>query len=278
MNRFYDKVAVVMGGARGIGLAITDRLLSEGAKVAVCDVNEEALAALSSRSHPNCVGILCDVTNEQAVQSFIAHVAESFGSIRCAFNVAGAARGSYLVDTTESDFDFTVDLCLKGAFFCMKHQARHMMEQGQGGSIVNVSSHSAFIPQYVRSVYCASKAGLQMLTSNAALELGPFGIRVNSVMPGVVDTALTTGMFSNPVAVENFNSRTPLGRSAKPDDISGPAVFLATDDARHITGIGLVVDGGMAVSGYPDTRPFRPAHEFNPDAAYETLVKEGMVR
>lgn len=173
-----------------------------------------------------------------------------------AFNVAGGARGGYIVDLSEADWDFTVDLCLKGVFLGMKHQARQMMRQG-GGAIVNIASLNAHVPMHAGSAYAAAKAGVEMLSRNGALELAEFGLRVNAVLPGLVQTNLTRRHFDNPDALAAFVQRIPMGRPAQPEEIAAPALYLASDDASYINGASLLVDGAWAVSGYPDMRPFR---------------------
>jgi NAD(P)-dependent dehydrogenase (short-subunit alcohol dehydrogenase family) len=180
-----------------------------------------------------------------------------FGALDCVFNVAGASRPGYIVDLPEADWDFTVDLCLKGVFLGMKHAARHML--GRGGAIVNIASLNAQVPMHGGAAYASAKAGVEMLTKNGALEMTPDGVRVNAILPGLVETPLTRRHFDNPAAHAAFLERIPMGRAAQPDDIAGPALFLASDEARYVSGASLLVDGAWAVTGYPDMRPFRAA-------------------
>jgi NAD(P)-dependent dehydrogenase (short-subunit alcohol dehydrogenase family) len=149
-----------------------------------------------------------------------------------------------------------VDLCLKGVFLGMKHQGRQMMRQGRG-SIVNIASLNAHVPMHAGSAYVAAKAGVERLSQNGALELAPFGIRVNAILPGLVQTPLTRRHFDNPDALAAFEARIPMGRPAQPEEIASPALYLASDDASYINGASLLVDGAWAVSTYPDMRPFR---------------------
>jgi NAD(P)-dependent dehydrogenase (short-subunit alcohol dehydrogenase family) len=257
-DRFGAKVAVVTGAASGIGLAIAKRLLREGAKVVGSDLRPiEELG-------PGFVGIEADVTQESAAEALVATAVNRFGAVHAAFNVAGGARSGYIVDLAESDWDFTVDLCLKGVFLGMKHQARQMMRQatGKGGargaaSIVNIASLNAHVPMHAGSAYVAAKAGVEMLSRNGALEFAPFGIRVNAILPGLVQTPLTRRHFDNPDALAAFGQRIPMGRPAQPEEIAAPALYLASDDASYVNGASLLVDGAWAVSGYPDMRPFR---------------------
>jgi meso-butanediol dehydrogenase/(S,S)-butanediol dehydrogenase/diacetyl reductase len=249
-DRFAGKVAVVTGAASGIGLAIAKRLLAEGAQVVGSDLR--GIADLGA----GFVGIEADVIKESAAEELVATAVDRFGAVHAAFNVAGGSRPGYIVDLAESDWDFTVDLCLKGVFLGMKHQARQMMRQGTG-SIVNIASLNAHVPMHAGSAYVAAKAGVEMLSRNGALEFAEFGIRVNAILPGLVQTPLTRRHFDNPEALAAFEQRIPMGRPAQPEEIAAPALYLASDDATYVNGASLLVDGAWAVSGYPDMRPFR---------------------
>ena len=249
-DRFAGKVAVVTGAASGIGLAITRRLLAEGAKVVGSDLNP--IGDLGD----GFIGIAGDVTKEASAEELVATAVDRFGSVDAAFNVAGASKPGYIVDLSESDWDFTVDLCLKGVFLGMKHQARQMMRQGVG-AIVNIASLNAHVPMHAGSAYVAAKAGVEMLSRNGALEFAEFGIRVNAILPGLVQTNLTRRHFDNHDALAVFEARIPMGRPAQPEEIAAPALYLASTDASYVNGASLLVDGAWAVSGYPDMRAFR---------------------
>ena len=249
-ERFAGKVAVVTGAASGIGQAIAKRLLMEGARVVGSDQNP--IADLGE----HFVGIKGDVTTEASAEELIATAVDRFGAVDTAFNVAGGSRPGYIVDLAESDWDFTVDLCLKSVFLGMKHQARQMMRQG-AGAIVNIASLNAHVPMHAGSAYVAAKAGVELLSRNGALEFAEFGIRVNAILPGLVQTNLTRRHFDNADALAAFEQRIPMGRPAQPEEIAAPALYLASDDASYVNGASLLVDGAWAVSGYPDMRPFR---------------------
>jgi len=269
--RFAEKTAVVTGGASGIGLAITRRLVAEGARVVVGDVNQDGLDAVRAEFGASVVGLTCDVTREADAEALVAAAVAHFGRLDAAFNVAGASRPGYIVDLAEDEWDFTVDLCLKGVFLGMKHQARQMMRQGPTdgrakglvGAIVNIASLNAHVPMHAGSAYVSAKAGVEALTKNGALEFAEHGIRVNAILPGLVQTPLTRRHFDNPDALAAFVQRIPLGRPAQPEEIASPCLFLASDDASYISGASLLVDGAWAVSGYPDMRPFRGPVRWN---------------
>jgi NAD(P)-dependent dehydrogenase (short-subunit alcohol dehydrogenase family) len=262
-HRFRGKVAVVMGAASGIGRAIAIRLHAEGATVLAADLNQDGLTALEGELGVRCHGILADVTREAHIEAVIAAAVDRFGAVDTAFNVAGASRPGYIVDLPEVDWDFTVDLCLKGVFLGMKHQARQMMRQKTGGTIVNIASLNAHVPMHAGSAYVSAKAGVEALTKNGALEFAEYGIRVNAILPGLVQTPLTRRHFDNPDALAAFVERIPMGRPAQPEEIAAPALYLASEDAGYVSGASLLVDGAWAVSGYPDMRPFRGPVRWN---------------
>lgn len=251
-GRFAGKVAVVTGGASGIGAAISHRLLDEGAHVIVADVNAERLKQMEAEFADRIAGVVTDVTREDDVVAMVAAAVERFGGLDVAFNVAGAARGGAIVDLSEADWDWTVDLVLKGVFLSTKHEARQMRARNVRGSIVNISSLNAHVPMWGGSPYASAKAGVEMFTKNAALELGREGIRVNAILPGLVTTPLTTAFTGNEALRQDFLDRIPLGRTASPEDIAAPALYLASEDAAYVTGTSLVVDGGWEVTNYPD--------------------------
>ncbi|WP_080840743.1 SDR family NAD(P)-dependent oxidoreductase [Cohnella massiliensis] len=250
-NRFKDKVAVVTGGASGVGYAISRRLLAEGAKVVAADINKDRLDALQAELGDSFVGVKTDVTQEAHVEALVGEAVERFGGLDIAFNVAGASKAGTIVNLSEADWDFTVDLCLKGVFLSMKHEAKAMTKRG-GGAIVNVASLNAHVPMYSGSAYASAKAGVEMLTKNGALEMARNGIRVNAILPGLIETPLTAGLLQSEEITAAYMERIPMGRAAKPEEMTGPALFLASDDAGYVSGASLLVDGAWATSGYPD--------------------------
>jgi meso-butanediol dehydrogenase/(S,S)-butanediol dehydrogenase/diacetyl reductase len=255
-KRFAGKTAVITGGASGIGLAIARRFIQEGGKVAANDINAEGVAALAAELGQSGVAIIGDVTQENDVAHLFSTAIEPFGSVDASFHVAGANKHAYISRMAEADWDFTINLCLKGVMFAMKHAAQAMLKQGQG-TMVNIASLNAHVPMHAGAAYSTAKAGVEMLTKNGALELTPSGIRVNAILPGLVQTPLTKRLFDNEEIHAAFIERIPQGRAAQPDEIAAPALFLASDDARYISGASLLVDGAWAVSGYPDMRPWR---------------------
>lgn len=260
-RRFAGQTAVITGGGSGIGLAIARRFLAEGGRVVVNDIDVGRVAAMQAELGAACVAMPGDVTREADVAALFATALDRFGAVDASFHVAGANRGGYIARMEEADWDFTVDLCLKGVMFAMKHAAQAMLKTGPDrasrGAMVNIASLNAHVPMHAGSAYAAAKAGVEMLTRNGALELTPSGIRVNAILPGLVQTPLTRRLFDNPDIHAAFMARIPQGRAAQPEEIAAPALFLASADAGYVSGASLLVDGAWAVSGYPDMRPWR---------------------
>lgn len=262
-GRFAGKTALVTGAASGIGRAIAERLLAEGANVAAGDLNKEGLSELADTYGDAFAHVTCDVTKEADCEMLVSLAVARFGGLDTAFNVAGGNRPVYILDQSEEDWQFTIDLCLKSVFLGIKHQARQMVRGAKGGSIINIASLNAHVPMYAGSAYVTAKAGVEMLTKNAALEFADYGIRVNAILPGLVETPLTKRHFDNPDAHAAFIERIPERRAAQPAEIAAPSLYLASDDATYVNGASLLVDGAWELSAYPDMRPFRGPVMFN---------------
>lgn len=255
MSDYSGKVAIVTGGASGIGNAIVKRLLNAGAKVAVADLNEEKLKELEEANKGNLIGCVTNVTIEKDIEALVQKTVDTFGALDFGFNVAGASRSALIVEQSEEDWDFTVDLCLKGVFLSLKHEAKYMKDNG-GGAIVNIASLNAHVPMFYGAAYSSAKAGVEMLTKNAALEMSQHNIRVNAILPGLVSTPLTKGLTDVEAINEAYMERIPMRRPGDPDEMAGPALFLVSNDASYVNGTSLVVDGAWEVSGYPDLSKF----------------------
>jgi meso-butanediol dehydrogenase/(S,S)-butanediol dehydrogenase/diacetyl reductase len=256
MSRFDSTVAIVTGGVSGIGAAITRRLVDEGAQVFVADVNADAIAAVPDTFGPQVAGLRTDVTSEADMEALFAAAVERFGRLDAVYNVAGGSRPGRVVDMSLADWDFNIHLNLTGAFLGTKLGAKHFLAEKQAGSIVNIASLNSQVPMHFGSGYATAKAGVVMLTRNAALELAGDGIRVNAVSPGLVSTPLTGGLTAMPGVIDAFLDRIPQGRPAEPEEIAAAALFLGSTDASYVNGENIVVDGAWNTSGYPDLRPF----------------------
>jgi NAD(P)-dependent dehydrogenase (short-subunit alcohol dehydrogenase family) len=259
-RRFTGEVATVTGGASGIGLAIVERLVQEGSRVVIGDVNEEALDRVQQRYGDAIHALVVDVRSEQNLQQMVDEAHSRFGKLSLGFNCAGLGAFGTIIDLTEEDWDTVVDTCLKGVFFAVKHEARAMMETG-GGAIVNIASLNCHVPMWGGTAYTAAKAGVEMLGRNAALELAEHKIRVNTVSPGLTDTPLTQGFRDVQGVEQSFMERIPMKRWGSPADMAAAALFLASSDAGYVTGSNLLVDGGWETTAYPNLQPFADAFE-----------------
>lgn len=253
MTDFTGKVALVTGGASGIGRAIVQRLHGSGAQVIAADIN--AHGSGGEPAEDRLETIATDVTRGADVEAACARAVQRFGRLDVVFNVAGSARLGTILDTDEADWHSTLDLLLTGTFLVTRHAARAIRDTGLGGAMVNVASLNAHVPMYGGSAYSAGKAAVENFTKSAALELARHRIRVNAVLPGLVRTPMTTGWFDGDAIEQDFLRRILLARAAEPDELAAPSVFLASDDASYITGTSMVVDGGWEITNYPDTSP-----------------------
>lgn len=254
-HSFNGKIAIVTGAASGIGYAISEQLLENGAIVFGADINEKKLSQLKAELGNNFIGVKTDVTNSADQEALVQQAVEKFDRIDFAFNVAGANKTGTITDISEEDWRFTTDLILHGVFLGMKHQAAQMKKQN-GGAILNISSLNAHVPMYGGAAYASAKSAVEMLTKNGALELARYNIRVNAVLPGLVETPLTTDFTENKEMSEAFMERIPMQRAATPTEIAKPSLFLVSEDASYVNGTSLVVDGAWEVSGYPDLSKF----------------------
>lgn len=253
-RRFEGKTAVVVGGAGGIGNAIVTALINEGAKVAVGDMDEKRLAEMESEFAPNLLGVKTNVTKSEDQGNLIAETIKKFGKVDAAFNVAGGSKMGLIDEGSIDDWQWTIDLCLKGTYLGMKYQIQAMKDNG--GSIVNISSINALTPMWGDSAYNAAKKGVISLTETAILENAKYNIRCNSVIPGQIDTKMTRGWRAIPEINDEYMRRIPMKRPGKPEEVANAALFLASDEASYITGTSILVDGGRLATGYPNIAPF----------------------
>jgi len=248
-GRLSDRVALVTGGASGIGLATTRRFVADGARVVVGDIDEAALATVAAELGDAVATLRCDVTVEDDLARLADAAVERFGGLHIAFANAGTATLAPVVDLTLAEWSRVLDVNLTGPMLTIKHAARRM---AHGGSIIATASLNAVQAGNGMSAYCVSKAGVAMLVEVAAIELGPAGIRVNAVGPGLVATTLTQGALSIPGVVEEYEENTVLGRHAQPSEVADLVAFLASDEAGFISGSLYLVDGGAHALRYPD--------------------------
>jgi NAD(P)-dependent dehydrogenase (short-subunit alcohol dehydrogenase family) len=253
-QRLANKVAVITGGGNGIGRATVLRFLAEGARVVVADLNEttgkETLELAAKAGAGDRVRFQrVDVANEAEVEGAVKLATSAFGRLDIVFNNAGIA-GAFgpITHVDEKDWDATFDVLVKGVFLGMKHAARVLKAQGQGGSIVNTASIAGLAGGDGPQAYSASKAAVINLTRAVAIELAPQRIRVNAICPGAILTPLIHR--GNPDSMRPLLEKyQPWPDAGQPEDIAAAALFLASDDARFVTGAALVVDGGAMARG-----------------------------
>ena len=241
-QRFTGQVVIVTGAGHGIGRAIAERFAAEGASVAVNDVNAGRASDTAQALGPQAMAVPADVSNKAAVDAFFDEVLERFGRLDVLVNNAGniyAAR--HVLEGDEAWWDQVVDVNLKGSFLCA-HRAAHHMCSRRSGVIINMSSGGATRAHRGNVAYDASKGGVEAMTRAMALDLAPYGVRVNAIVPGLIRTYDVTDQVA-----DERGKVVPMGRLGTPEDLAGPTVFLATSDARYITGACLVVDGGVLV-------------------------------
>ena len=240
-----NKVSVITGGARGIGLAIAEKLAKEGTDIAICDVNDESLNTARSELEKTGRKVLTskvDVTNFGEVQSFVQKILDNFGKIDILINNAGITRDGLLVRMGEADWDAVINVNLKGTFNCTKALAKPMMKQ-RGGKIINIASIIGIIGNAGQANYAASKGGIIAFTKSIAKELAPRNINVNAIAPGFIQTDMTAVLAEN---VRNEMLKLiPLGKFGTPSDVADLVVFLVSDNSAYITGQVIQVDGGM---------------------------------
>ncbi len=251
-----NKVAIVTGGARGIGSAIARRFLDEGAHVVIADIDETAgrRAAADAGASREIRYVACDVGDKADVARMIAATVDAFGEVDVLVNNAAILVKSDFLALDEADFDRVLRVNLKGAFLCGQEVARRMVGRveagGPPGAIVNLSSVNAVFAIADQVPYSVSKGGINQLTKVMALSLAPYGIRVNAIGPGSIATEMLATVMNNPEARARILSRTPLGRIGEPKEIAAIAAFLASDEASYITGQTIYADGGRLPLNY----------------------------
>lgn len=277
MAELEGKVAVITGGASGIGEASVRLFVNEGARVVIADMQQERGEALAAELGDNAVFVACEVRQEDQVKSAIDAAVNTWGRLDCVFNNAGfgGALGR-LEDIPADEFDMTFDVLVKGVFLGMKHAIPVLQKQG-GGSIINTGSIAGVTAGRGPLVYSAAKAAVIHMSKTAAMPLGEDKIRVNCICPGYIATPLSANTVGRPDSLiedrlDSYVERQPIPRAGMPDDIAQMAMFLASDRASFVTGQSIVVDGGGA-SGvmWADQKPayktYRPIKVYNPDTA-----------
>ncbi|MBV9827172.1 MAG: glucose 1-dehydrogenase [Alphaproteobacteria bacterium] len=240
------RIALVTGAGSGIGEAIAIAMAQAGARIVSVDINVGAAVRVAKAVAGDAVGIACDVTDRDACDALAARVRNEIGPIGVLVNNAGIIRRAKVTDaSTRRYWDETLAVNLDGPYNMITAFLDQLRETK--GAIINIGSIQSFVALPNSAAYTTSKGGIRMLTAHLAMELGAMGIRVNAIGPGFTATPLNADARQNAEYMANFTGRVPLGRIGSPEDIAGPAVFLASDMASYITGVTLPVDGGYLV-------------------------------
>jgi NAD(P)-dependent dehydrogenase (short-subunit alcohol dehydrogenase family) len=244
--RLENKVALISGGARGMGAVEAKLFAKEGAKVIIGDMLEDEgrkVEAEINEAGGECAFVVLDVSDEDAWRKAVDEAVSRYGKLDILVNNAGIYRAHNVEETTADEWDQVMDINAKGVFLGTKHAIPAMRDAG-GGSIVNISSVAGLTGSKVTSAYNASKGAVRLLTKSTAIQYAADGIRANSVHPGTIETPMTEGFLADDAARQDRMDRTPIGRLGRPEDVAYGALYLASDEASFVTGSELVIDGG----------------------------------
>lgn len=240
--RLKDKVALITGGARGIGRATAELFIREGARVCIVDVDEDVVTQAAQELGNGALGFVMNVTDRSSVQAGVARINKELGPIDVLVNNAGIIRDAQLAKMEETDFDAVISVNLKGVYNTTQIVSQQMVDRGSG-VILNASSVVALYGNFGQTNYVASKAAVIGMTKTWARELGRKGVRVNAVAPGFIQTRMTEGIPDK--VMDKLSAMVPLQRMGRPEEIANAYLFLASDEASYINGHVLSVDGGV---------------------------------
>ncbi|NNK14253.1 MAG: SDR family oxidoreductase [Desulfofustis sp.] len=273
MSRLNGKVAIVTGGTKGIGYGIAEEFIKEGARVVVCGRNKETGAAAAAKLQKMGGEILfvpCDVGNIDSLDESIKETVDHFGRLDVYVANAGIndPDKTHFLDITPEQFDKIMDINLRGMFFGGQRAARQMVNQGDGGVLINMSSVNAHLALDSQMVYTTSKGAIQQLTKVQAVALAQYNIKVNAMAPGPIDTELMRRVGSDKQLMNTILSRTPMGRIGTPHECGRLAVFLASPDSDFIFGQSIYNDGGRGFQAFPT-----PGYKTISDEEYELFLQ-----
>ena len=251
-GRLQGKVAIVTGSARGIGATTALTFAAEGAQVVICDVNAEQGMALATtinndlgNGRPAAIFLSVNVADSESVNQLLKQTVAEFGRLDILVNNAGVTRDAQLKKMSDEEFNFVIDINLKGVFNCGRAAAQQLLEQGEGGVILNAASIVGLDGNFGQTNYAATKAAVVSMTKVWSRELGPKGIRVNAVAPGFIETPMTSKMPEKVYSM--MVERTPLRRAGQAQDVANAYLWLAGDEASFVNGVVLRVDGGIVI-------------------------------
>ena len=250
-NRLKGKVALITGGASGIGRAIALRFAQEGATIAIADIDaasSEKTATMVRALSRSCLSIPTDVSDRLQVERLVDSVIDEYKAIDILVNNAGIIVFGSLMDCLIKDWDKMLAVDLTGALHCVQIVGKHMIARNQGGRLIHIGSTASLLPTAQQAAYCVAKAGLSMLSMMASMELSPYGITSNLLCPEGAVTEMNRELLSDAAVIGSLESRIPLGRMGTTEEIAAAAAFLASDEAAYFTGTEMVHDGGITRS------------------------------
>lgn len=243
-------IALITGGARGIGFACAQALAEDGAQIVLADLKQDEVEAAAQRIGDDTLALVCDVADPAAINAMFEQVEKQLGFVSILINNAGISLPNDFLETSVEDFQRVIAVNLTGAFCVTQRAAKSMVKEKINGCVVNMSSINAQVAIPSIAAYCSSKGGLMQLTKASSLALAPHGIRVNAVGPGSIDTDMLASVNSSPEAMATVLSRTPLQRIGEPREIADTVAFLCSQKASYITGETIYVDGGRLGMNY----------------------------
>jgi glucose 1-dehydrogenase len=249
--RLDGKIALITGASQGIGRGIALSMAKEGANPIINfrgPADQEAALAVKKEVEAlgrKCVAIQADVSKTSEISQLVARSIDQMGGLDILVNNAGIEKRAPAWEVTEADFDIVLEVNLKGVFFVTQGCLKYWIDQKRPGKVINISSVHEELPFPHFSAYCMSKGGVKMMTRNLAIEVAPFGITVNSVAPGAIETPINRQLLNDKQKLAGLLANIPLGRLGEPDDVSHAVVFLASSESDYVTGTTIFVDGGL---------------------------------
>lgn len=247
--KLEGKTVLITGGGQGIGQGIAYRLADEGANIVIDYVGNpqsanDTIAQIQKKGRKG-LAVEADISSVDQIHAMMKQAVDSFGAVDVLINNAGLEKHASIWEASERDYDLVLSVNLKGAYFASQAFVQHRMAVKKPGKIINVSSVHEDLPFPHFTSYCASKGGMKMMMRNLSIELAPYGITVNNIAPGAIETPINTALLNDPVKLKALLENIPLNRLGQVSDVAGVAAFLASADADYITGTTIVIDGGL---------------------------------
>lgn len=247
--KLEGKTVLITGGGQGIGQGIAYRLAEEGANIVIDYVGNpqpanETVAKIQGGGR-RALAVEADISSVDQIHGLMKQAIDYFGAVDVLINNAGVEKHGSIWEITEHDYDLVLNINLKGAVFASQAFAQHRMAEKKPGKIINVSSVHEELPFPHFTPYCASKGGMKMVMRNLSIELAPYGITINNIAPGAIETPINTALLNDPAKLKALLENIPLGRLGQVGDVAGVAAFLASSDSDYITGATIVIDGGL---------------------------------